>query len=185
MPRSTPRTPKRMNEAALAAAALFYLSRYASSSGNLRRVLARKAARSAQFHGDDPAAFAPIIDRIVAYHVQNGAVNDALYAESQIRSLRRRGGSGRVIGQRLMAKGIPADVIADNTPELKDAAEDRAAAILFARRRRLGPFRQSGRAENRQRDMAALGRAGFDYQIAASIVDAADVETLGDLMANT
>ena len=45
MPHKKPKPPTRMTETSLANAALFYLSRYASSSGNLRRVLMRKVAR--------------------------------------------------------------------------------------------------------------------------------------------
>ena len=58
--RKTPKPPTRMTETSLANAALFYLSRYASSSGNLRRVLMRKVARSAAYHGDDPAALTAV-----------------------------------------------------------------------------------------------------------------------------
>jgi regulatory protein len=182
---SRSKPPARLTPESLNQAALFYLGRYASSSGNLRQVLLRKIQRSTRHYGDDPAPLIAAIDGVVAHYVGSGAVNDALYAETQTRKLRRRGGSGRIILQRLAAKGIPADIIAQTAPELKDASEDRAAAILFARRRRLGPFRQSARDENRQRDMAALGRAGFDYQVATAIVDTADVDALNDLIENT
>jgi regulatory protein len=168
-----------MSETSLEASALFYLSRYASSSGNLRRVLMRKVARSAAFYGDDPAPLKPIVEALVARHCGTGAVNDALYAESQTRALRRRGGSARAIMQKLNAKGVPADVIAETAAAMaEEEGGDLHAACRFARRRRLGPFRSGGREENRQRDMAALGRAGFEYQVAETIVDAKDVESL-------
>lgn len=170
-----------MTETSLAAAALFYLSRYASSSGNLRRVLMRKVARSAAFYGDDPAPLKPVIDRLVAGHTQSGAINDTLYAESQTRALRRRGGSARAIVQKLNAKGVPAEIIAETASALTEEGSDLDAAFRFARRRRLGPFRaDDGRADHRQRDMAALGRAGFGYQVAATIIDAEDAETLAE-----
>jgi regulatory protein len=178
MARKTPKPPTRMTETALANAALFYLSRFASSSGNLKRVLMRKVARSAAHYGDDPAPLKPVVDALVAKYTASGAVNDVLYAESQTRSLRRRGGSARVIVQKLSAKGVPADIVAETASALRDEGGDAAAALRLAKRRRLGPFRASGRAENRQRDMAALGRAGFEYQVASMIVDADDVETL-------
>jgi regulatory protein len=174
-----------MTETSLAAAALFYLSRYASSSGNLRRVLMRKVARSAAYYGDDPAALRPIVDTLVARHADTGAVNDALYAESQTRSLRRRGGSARAIAQRLTAKGVPAEIVADTAAALAEEDGEFSAAIRFARRRRLGPFRTSARTENRQRDMAALGRAGFDYPVAESVIDAENVESLEEAAGRT
>jgi regulatory protein len=107
-----------MTETSLAAAALFYLSRYASSSGNLRRVLMRKVARSAAYYSDDPAALRPAVDALVAKHAGAGAIDDALYAESQTRALRRRGGSARAIIQKLNAKGVPAEIVAETAAAL-------------------------------------------------------------------
>jgi regulatory protein len=183
MPHKKPKPPTRMTETSLANAALFYLSRYASSSGNLRRVLMRKVARSAAHYGDDPAPLKPIVDALVARHTQSGAVNDILYAESQTRALRRRGGSARAIVQKLNAKGVPAEIIAETASALDEENSDMDAAYRFAKRRRLGPFRTDNRVENRQRDMATLGRAGFGYQIAATIINAEDAETLADSIA--
>jgi regulatory protein len=174
-----------MTATSLENAALFYLSRYASSSGNLRQVLMRKVARSAAYHGDDPAALKPAVEALVARHCGTGAVNDALYAESQTRSLRRRGGSARAIVQKLNAKGVPAEIVAETAAALADEGGDLEAASRFARRRRLGPFRSTGREEHRQRDMAALGRAGFEYQVAATIIDAESIERLEDILAET
>ena len=142
-----------------------------------------KVARSAAHYGDDPAALKPAVEALVAKHAGSGAINDTLYAESQTRSLRRRGGSARAIMQKLNAKGVPAEIIAETGAALAEEGGDLEAAFRFARRRRLGPFRATGRVENRQRDMAALGRAGFAYQVAAQIVDAEDAESLEEAIA--
>ncbi len=182
MPYKPPRAPKRMTPAALSEAALFYLSRYATSSGNLRRVLARKVAKSAAHYGDDASAFAPIIDDLVAQHIKAGSVNDALYAESQVRKQRHRGRSARLIVQSLSAKGLPADIVTETAATLRDEDGDPAAAIQLARRRRLGPFRQADRANHRQRDLATLGRAGFGYHLAAKVIDAADADALAEML---
>ena len=40
--------------------------------------------------------------------------------------------------------------------------------MAFARRRRLGPFRTAKWVEHRDKDLAALGRVGFSYQMAKS-----------------
>ena len=48
-----------------------------------------------------------------------------------------------------------------------------AAALAFARRRRLGPFRTTAsRAEHREKDLAKLARQGFAYETARRIIDA-------------
>jgi regulatory protein len=171
-----------MTPAALAEAALLYLSRYATSSGNLRRVLARKVVRSAAHYGDDASALSAVIDELVAHHAGTGAVNDTLYAESQIRKQRQRGRSARLIVQSLGAKGVPTDVVEEAADALREEAGDLAAAIRLAKRKRLGPFRSGERAENRQRDLGALGRAGFDYHLAAKVIDARDTDALFELL---
>ncbi len=181
MPRTEPRPPTQMTEASLAAAAEFYLSRYASSSGNLKQVLVRKVRRSARHYGDDPAPLLEAVDAVVARHLASGAVDDPLYAESQIRKLRRRGASARAITQRLAAKGVPRDIIGD--AEIGGDGDDALAAVQLARRRRLGPFRLENRADHRQKDMAALGRAGFSRGLATRIVDAADADALEAILA--
>ncbi len=55
------------------------------------------------------------------------------------------------------------------------------AAIAFARRRKLGPWRPPElRAEHRSQDLATLGRAGFGYGVARLVVEAEDPESLAD-----
>ncbi|HEY9537533.1 MAG TPA: hypothetical protein VIS03_08050, partial [Kiloniellaceae bacterium] len=66
---------------------------------------------------------------------------------------------------------------------LQDSSDvELRAALRYARRRRLGPFRlESGpddRAERRERDLAALGRRGFDYETARRIIDSDDPAAL-------
>ncbi|MGH6947427.1 MAG: regulatory protein RecX, partial [Kiloniellales bacterium] len=59
-------------------------------------------------------------------------------------------------------------------PELK-------AALAFARRRRLGPYRaEPDRAGRRERDLAALARQGFAYELARRVIDCRDPAALED-----
>ena len=80
--------------------------------------------------------------------------------------------------QRVRTKGVSADVVlhalADVDRESGDADEDPelSAAQQFAKRRRLGPFRDAAsRAARRDRDLAALVRAGFSYEIVRRVID--------------
>ena len=53
------------------------------------------------------------------------------------------------------------------------------AAIALARRRRLGVYRlAAARADYRDRDLAALARAGFSYDIARRVIEAEDEAAL-------
>ena len=71
-------------------------------------------------------------------------------------------------------------MIEEMLSELRDthANLDLDAACNYARRRRLGPWRSAGRAERRERDLAALARQGFGYELALRVIDAEDTAVL-------
>lgn len=162
-------TPKRLERIAL-----HYLERYASSSENLRRVLMRRVERSARTHGTDRDEGAAAVDEIVRKFKEWGYLNDRAYAEMRVGGLHRRGTSGRAIRYRLVQKGVPEDDIDAALEALAEEVADpeRRAAIAYARRRRIGPWRRDDRDRFRDRDLAALGRQGFSFDIALWIVDA-------------
>jgi regulatory protein len=97
-----------------------------------------------------------------------------------VQSLHRKGKPRSAIKRALAAKGVGAEEIEQAIGGLTrgEADSDLAAAFTLARRRRLGPFRLDARAENRQRDMAVLGRAGFSFEIARKIVEAEDIAAI-------
>ena len=157
-------------------AALHYLERYSASAEMLRKTLRRRATKRAQARGEEPAAFEEMIDAVVAKAVAGGLVDDARFAAARLATLRRRGASARGASAKLAAKGVPREVVeaamqaegAQNNPE--DAEIE--AARAYARRRRLGPHRPAEtRQAHRERDLAALARAGFRYDLARDIVD--------------
>ena len=149
--------------------------RYATSAENLRRVLIRRARR----HSPEAAQQAAVlIEAIVTRYRESGLLDDAAYAAGRLESLHRRGDSLKAIRARLAAKGVPAAVAADAISGLRDRAPDLdlAAACVFARRRRLGPFRRG--AADRQRELATFARAGFSRRIAEAVLACADIEAV-------
>lgn len=174
------RKPRKVSADSLERAALHYLERYASSAANLRRVLMRRVKRSAEAHGTDPADGAALIEALVARYRQSGLLDDSAYARMRAESLHRRGASARLTRVKLAAKGVAAEDIGQALDALEQTAPepDLTAACNYARRRRLGPWRANKRAEHRDRDLAALGRQGFAYDVARQVVDAADREDL-------
>lgn len=175
------RGPLKASPEALERAALGYLERYASSAAHLRRLLMAKVARSARWHATDPQAGARTVDDIVARFLRSGLLDDAAYAEARARSLHRAGASARAVRAKLRAKGVDEETIARALTALADEAAqpELAAALAYARRRRLGPYRPNAeRARHRERDLAALGRQGFAYELARRVVDAADPDEL-------
>jgi regulatory protein len=174
------RGPRKATPDYLHRAALHYLERYQSSAENLRRVLLRKVQRSAIAHGTDAEDGAAEVDRLIARFESAGLLDDAAYAEARTASLHRRGASRRAIAMKLRQKGVDADTIEgalDDLAELEPEPE-LAAAVTYAKRRRLGPWRADGRAEAREKDLAALARQGFGYDTARRVIEADDAEEL-------
>jgi regulatory protein len=175
------RGPKPADAAHLENAALYYLERFASSSGNLKRVLMHKVLRSARHHGTDPAAGEKLVDDIIARYLRSGLLDDSAYAAQKAASLRRRGASRHAIRGKLALKGVEGTLI-DATLAGEGEASELAAACALVRRRRLGPLRKPGeRAGHRQKDLAALARAGFGLDLARRVLAADDEAALAAL----
>ena len=168
------RGPRRATPGHLENAALHYLERFATSVQNLRRVLMRKVERSAHFHGTDAEEGRARVEDLITRFETAGLLDDAAYARARAESLHRRGNSARVIRAKLRRKGVAGDDLEGALAALgADAGEpELEAARTFARRRRLGPFgAKSPSADDREKHLAALARAGFSYDVARRVVD--------------
>jgi regulatory protein len=168
------KAPRRITADYLQRAAMHYLERYAAPSAQLRRVLQRKIIMSCRHHGDEPGRFDAILDDVVARCVSSGLVDDARFAEARANTLRRRGQSGRAVMAKLAAKGVSRELAECHSATDED--QELAAARIAARRKRLGPWSRGDRAANRQKDIAALARAGFRMNIARTVIDDAGEE---------
>jgi len=181
-PRRARKLPRRMTAERLENIALHYLSRYASSSGNLRRVLMRRVERAAAAHGDDPADGARLIDALVTRFQRSGLIDDRAYAAQKAASLQRRGASRFGIRGKLRQKDVETGLIDDAVATLDEGGAgtgEFAAACALVRRRRLGPCRAAGqRVAMRQKDLATLARAGFGLDVARRALAAPDRATL-------
>ena len=177
--------PKKATARYLENVALWYLQRFAASTESLRRVLMRRVDKSVQAHETDRAEGAAFVEDILQRYRRAGLLDDRAYAAARTASLNRRGVSSRGVQARLAAKGVAAGDVAAALDTLREtvADPDLAAAVAYVRRRRLGPYRTAAeRADYRDRDLAALGRQGFGYDIARRAVDAADPDALDSLI---
>lgn len=150
---------------------MHYLERYAAPAAQLRRVLQRKVVLSCRHHGQEVADFSKLVDDTVVRCVAAGLVDDQRFAQARAASLRRKGQSSRAVAAKLAAKGIERTLAAEASHSSED--EELAAARIAARRKRLGPWSRGDRAASRQKDLAALARAGFSMKIARDVVDGA------------
>jgi regulatory protein len=153
------------DQRALHEAALRHLARFAATEDGLRRVLERRVhrwARAAGAAGDELQPSLAAARAVARAMVEAGAVNDAEFAAARARRLARGGRSRRAVSAHLPAKGVGVGEIA----AALTGADDLAAALVYLQRRRIGPFRAAAVPEGRQRDLAALARAGFERDVA-------------------
>jgi regulatory protein len=69
----------------------------------------------------------------------------------------------------------------DEELDTNPAKREWLAAVALARRRRLGPFRPAkDRKDRRIRDLAAMARSGFAYDVAKKVIDAASPDALDE-----
>jgi regulatory protein len=157
------------DEGSLRQAALTHLSRYSTTQAGLLGVLTRRIQRwahRAEAPADQVSACLQAARLVVSRLADIGAVDDAAFAAGRTRSLQRAGRSRRAITAHLQMKGVPAALAVQ--PD--DPAADLAAALLYAHRRRMGPFRLVPRPDERPRDLARLARAGFSADVANRIL---------------
>jgi len=155
--------------------AVHYLERYGSSAENLRRVLLRGLKRrEIKFH-DVPAEAPQWVDQAVEKCLRLNLVNDALYAEARVASLRRQGRSKNYIQRTLMQKGVDRKTVSQFLSD--DAEDEETAAKRYAQKKRLGVFGGGKKGIDAQRkDLAKMLRAGFSMNVAKKALRS-DVET--------
>ena len=183
--RQRPKAPPKASPEVLERVALAYLARFAASEAGLKRVLMRRVDRAAQAGTVSADEGKASVDALLGRYRRAGLLDDRAFAEARAASLHRAGASARAIRARLGQKGIAPDLIALALAALGRAADggsDLAAAVHYARRRRLGPFADPARrAARHDRDLAALGRQGFAFDVARQVIEAADAAAAEDL----
>ncbi|MEE8657898.1 hypothetical protein CGLAMM_04700 [Acetobacteraceae bacterium EV16G] len=164
--------------------ALRHLARFATTEKRLGEVLGRRIKRwaaRAQSSGEEDEAIAAESARlhksvpgIVSEMVRTGAVNDQSFSASRARALLRSGHSRRHAAAWLQSRGVMPQDVASGIEDAMGSAEDGganelAAALIFARKKRLGPFTSHKIAADEReggdsrRALAAFARAGFSH----------------------
>lgn len=187
--------PQRPIDAALLEEwALSYLARYAGTAGTLRQVLRRRVRRRLGSESgagqEDITAIEGLIEALVERCRATGLVDDATYAASRARRGVVQGRSLQRIAAGLAAKGVAAEDAAAAIDALRGESPDPelAAAIAFARRRRLGPFRRDPHppapADLHGAELAAFARAGFTRRTAELVLASRDEAAVRALLAD-
>lgn len=166
--------PKRITETYLHNSGLYYLERYHASSGHFRTVMLRKVKKSCMHHTDQNFEdCAKLVDQLVEKFVNAGLLNDDLYLQGMIASYRRKGLSKRMIVQKLIMKKLDSDQIEDYLEKHDDAQDTKhpelKAAAIICRKKKLGCYAKD--ENDLQKELAKLGRAGFNYEISRKILE--------------
>jgi len=153
--------PRKLTESYFYNSAVFYLQRYSSTAAGLKRVLERKVLRNKMRGGEVPDEVPQWIDKAVEKCVTLKFIDDKVFTEQKINSLRRQGRSNSVIASTLQQKGVEKEMLHEmlqSSPET-----ELEAAIRTVKRKRLG---KDETPEGRQKDLAKLCRAGFSLDVA-------------------
>lgn len=161
--------PKPLGAARLEELALAYAARFAVSAAKLAAYLRRKL-RERGWDGEGE----PPVEAIVMRFVAAGYVDDAAYARAKSASMLRRGLGMRRVSQAWQAAGISQD---DSAAAVAGEAVQRRAALAQARKRRIGPYgAQNPDRAMREKQIAAMLRAGHPLDSARELVNAVSVE---------
>jgi len=159
-----PRRPKRpLDESRLQELGLAYVGRFATTRAKLRAYLQRKI-RERGWEGQREPDLAAIAERLA----EQGFIDDAVYADAKARSLTARGYGKQRVVQALRGAGVDEQ----DSEEARRLSDDEAvsAALRFAERRRIGPFRASAPdLKEREKGIAAMVRAGHGFDLARAI----------------
>ncbi len=176
---SDPRQP--LTDAELEAYAVSYLSRFDCTVARITEVLLRKLGSvPSKRKGDEDGETASNVTRnlesvgkIVERFVEVGYLNDERFARALAGSLLTRGTAPRRTVERLKQRGVRADLADSVVRDCAASGEtELVAAARLVRRKKLGWCRsdEAVRKARAQKDLAALARAGFSFDVARRVL---------------
>ena len=180
-PAKKPRKSRPLDETSLKDLALAYVARFSTTGAKVEAYLARKIRERGVAEDEDGRVRELDVTGVVTRLIELGYVDDDAYAHAKSRDLTARGYGARRVEQALWAAGVEEQVRSDHVPS---EAASRRAAVLLAKKRRFGPFGATpeedeppeARHKRREKQVAAMLRAGHLYAHAGYIIDAASEE---------
>ena len=169
---------KRMRNSAIS-----YLARYEVSEFQFRNTMIRKLSNF-ENELDEKLKF-EIIDKIKKEMIVARYIDDKRFAESKSRSIRRQGGSERLIFAKLKEKGI-SDNIIKFAIDIVDEGNENAeiiAAVNFIKKKKIGIFYKLKHVDKeidpsilKDKWYGTLSRRGFSLSIIKKVLDITDIE---------
>lgn len=171
--------------------AMTYLARYNNTEKGLLRVLKvkmRRWAMKAEQEGIESVEIEVELQKgyreipdILAKVKRLGIINDQTYTEYKVGLLIRSGRSQKAIQNKLLQKGVAFDVVQSVLDQYQDKNTELLAALIYAKKRRVGPFRRADREVNtevKQKEQQSFARGGFSFAMTDQILsmDIAEAE---------
>ena len=180
-----PRPLKPVEKQRVREQALRYLDRFAATTDKLKRHLFTKNYKAMAQHSQDEEQVRQIIEEVIESLVKAGLMDDQQYADAKARSLSRQGKSTRHIRQKLQSMGLK-DRQADHAlTELSEVEgyTDLIGAAKYLRKRRFGPYKdENTRDERRDKELSALMRNGYSFDISNKILSLHTVDEVEDII---
>ncbi len=174
--------PKKISEKYLYNSGLAYLQRFPTSSHHFKTVMTRKIDKSCRHHVEQDREQCLVwLDKLTEKFQELALLDDAAYLKGMVTSLRRRGLSSMQIKMKLQQKGYNQDEVMNELSQYDqdefqtDQNGDIYAALIFARKKRLGPFDKDNR-KTPEKALATMARAGYSYDIAKKTIEISDEE---------
>ena len=163
--------------------AISYLARYEVSGFQFQNTMIRKLSN---FEKElDEKLKIEIINKIKKEMIVARYIDDKRFAESKSRSIRRQGGSERLIFAKLKEKGVQNNII-KSAIDIVDEGNENAeiiAAINFIKKKKIGVFYSAKTIGNsidpyvlKDKWYGTLSRRGFSLSIIKKVLDIIDIE---------
>lgn len=170
------KVPKKISERYLYNSGLAYLQRFPASSSHFRSVMMRKIQKSSHHHPEQNIEDCEkLLDDLIIKFQDMALLDDEAYLKGMVTSLRRRGLSSLQINMKLRQKGYDTGAIKhelqkhdEDEYQLEEQSEENGdiyAAVVFARKKRLGPYDIAQR-KTPEKSLATMARAGYSFDVA-------------------
>ena len=148
--------------------AVTYVSKYESTKKNLEKVLKNKIIRIKDIKKNEKFVLYKSIFKIIEELESKQIISDKRYPDTKILSLASQGKSKNFITSYLLHKGIEKNLINNTFKEfeLDNPDWEFESAKIFVRKKILGLNIE----KNKEKNLAKMSRAGFDYNISKKML---------------
>ena len=149
---------------------LFYLERFDASALKVKQMLERRIQKEKAKGALVPNNTQELIQNVILKMQNLGYINDERFAQTKIKKLCSAGKSKSFILNKLKQAGITGEIAKKLLSEfdLENESSDYTRAEQWLKKHRKGQFRSKNADDFYQKDLAALARAGFSYEIASN-----------------